>query len=136
MKVLPTISGLFFLLATASQGLMATGVTPTLADGQACWSGAYDVTGKSGVLGLHCSPDCTEGCVAEFWESSSYGDVVVCNCDDEGDPTDCCQIVHRLGGQTPIGSGSCGTECDTFPVCRTYVVSDGNNLVYFASCAN
>jgi hypothetical protein len=71
-------------------------------------------------------------------EDPELGSLLVCNCDDEGDPTECCQIARRGGGAPPVGVGVCGTPCDSFPVCRTLVAYDPGTkeYVWWARCLN
>jgi hypothetical protein len=87
----------------------------SLPDGNECWSQAY----KSSLDPvLHCSPSCTETCVEQTYHDPLLGDVAVCNCDDGGNPSRCCQIGVLPGPQgapTPVGRCS-----QTQPVCVNY----------------
>lgn len=77
---------------------------PAALSGDECWSQAYSVH-TGGIYYVHCDPQCDEGCVNEFYYDSVQGSVIICNCDDEGEPTICCQpaVFPGSGGFTHVG---------------------------------
>jgi len=79
-----------------------------------CWSGAYGVMGSSGSS-IVCGPECLpEGCVKEIIADPLVGSVLVCNCNDGGAPTRCCQV-----GVLPMNQGLAVFGRCTLVVCAS-----------------